>query len=400
MLEKLAHFLTGWAQVEVRGNWARFLNGAARSGWEFWGFRRQGEAALVCCRARSYRRLRPLARRWEVRLRLRGRGGLPFYTARLKKRKGLVAGALCGAAVYWFLGGFYWGVTVSGAQTLTPAQVLKAAGENGVAVGASRRELDPNLAALAIQNDLPGVSWLTVNTDGCFLEIALKESQAKPSVEDGKSWSNLVASRAGTVLSVKAERGRPLVEPGDTVEAGEMLIAGLYAQEEDPYSPPVTDPYQILGPARGSVRALTYREFTVEVGAREAQETPAGEPRRQVSLSLFGVEIPLSLGGEPEGLFRSWRRESALAPLGRELPLKWVEKFSQPLQREERPLSGEELKEAALLALRREQRAQLPEGSRVVKEELDYRADETGCVLRARCRCEEEIGLVQEIQVN
>ena len=146
-----------------------------------------------------------------------------------------------------------------------------------------------------------------------------------------------------------------------------MLIAGLYAQEEDPYSPPVTDPYQILGPARGSVRALTYREFTVEVGAREAQETPAGEPRRQVSLSLFGVAIPLSLGGEPEGLFRSWRRESAWAPLGRELPLKWVEKFSQPLQREERPLSGEELKEAALLALRREQRAQLPEGSRVGK---------------------------------
>ena len=52
MTERLAHFLLGWAQVEIQGSWARFLNGAARSGWEFWGFQREGDRVFVRCRAR------------------------------------------------------------------------------------------------------------------------------------------------------------------------------------------------------------------------------------------------------------------------------------------------------------------------------------------------------------
>lgn len=400
MTERLAHFLLGWAQVEIQGSWARFLNGAARSGWEFWGFQREGDRVFVRCRAREYKQLRPLARRWKVRLRLRGKGGLPFYTARLKKRKGLAAGVLCGAVVYWFLSGFYWGVTVTGAETLTPAQVLAAAAENGVIAGASRRGLDPDMAARALQNDLPGVSWLAVNTDGCFLEISLRESLEAPSVEGDDHWSNLVAARAGTVLSVEAERGRPLVRAGDTVEEGQLLVTGLYAQEEDPYSPPPAEPHQILGPARGSVRALTYREFTVEVSARQGETIPVGEVQRQASLVLFGVRIPLGFFQEPEGPCRSWKEIKAWTPLGRALPLVWEEQYVQPLAERERTLSPDQLREAALLALRRGQKKQLPVGSKVVEESLSFTVTEEGCVLRAQCRCQEEIGMEQRIEVN
>ncbi|MFR6277475.1 MAG: hypothetical protein ACLULM_00865 [Acutalibacter sp.] len=42
MVERLAHFLTGWVEFEVRGNGPRFFNTAAKAGVEFWGFSRQG----------------------------------------------------------------------------------------------------------------------------------------------------------------------------------------------------------------------------------------------------------------------------------------------------------------------------------------------------------------------
>lgn len=399
MVERLAHFLTGWVEFQVKGNGARFLNAAAKSGVEFWGFRREEDRWVARGKPKEYKGLRQLARRCGVRLRAGKRDGLPFYTARLWKNKGLALGALCGAGVFFFLSGFCWGVTVTGTETLTEVQVLEAARENGVYLGAPLGKLDTKQAGLAIQNKLEGVTWLSVNTDGCFLEVSLRESLPAPEVVDLEEWSNMVASRAGTVLSVEAERGRPVVSPGDTVEAGQLLIAGLYEQEVDPWSPPPEDPYQVLGPARGNVWALTYREFTVEV-PQAKQEFVATGRQAQNALVLFGLRIPLGLYATPEEGDRVWQISQAWQPLGRALPLVWEKTVVERQMEQVTLLEGEQWEEAALLALRRLQREELPQGSRVVEEELSYSYQEGVCVLTARCRCEEEIGVVRKISVE
>ncbi len=396
MIDRLIHELTGWVEFEIRGGGARFLNAAAKSGVEFWGFSRQGECLVVRGKPREYRRLRPLFRRCGAHPRIRKRRGLPFWTARAWRRKGLVLGAVCGAGIYWFLSGFCWGVTVTGTETLTRRQVLETAESCGVQVGARLNSFDPKDAALSLQNKLPQATWLSVNTDGCFVEVALQEVLAAPEVVDETEWSNMVASRAGTILSINAERGRSEVDIGETVEPGQLLIAGLYQQEVDPWSPPPSEPYQVLGAARGSVRALTYREFTVEA-PREKTVLVPGEKRTQQVLKVFGFEIPMVFSDTQEEECRRWTSVTAWEPLGRALPLVWEKTVVQPLQEERVLLKEVAWQEAALLELRREQREALPAGSRVAKEELTYSVKEDVCVLKAVCRCEEEIGVVRKI---
>ena len=63
MVERLAHFLTGWVEFEVRGNGPRFFNTAAKAGVEFWGFSRRGERLSARGTPGDYKRLRELARR-------------------------------------------------------------------------------------------------------------------------------------------------------------------------------------------------------------------------------------------------------------------------------------------------------------------------------------------------
>lgn len=397
MVERIAHFLTGWVEFYISGSGARFLNAAAKTGVEFWGFRREGEGTVLRGKPKDYRRLRPLFRRCGLTPRIRKKRGFPFLAARLWKRKGMALGVLCGAGVYLFLSGFCWGVTVTGTQALTKTQVLAAARENGIYMGMSLRGLDPKDAALAIQNDLPEATWLSVNTDGCFLEVALQEALPAPEVVDDREWSNIVASRAGTVVSVEAERGRPEVRLGETVEEGQLLIAGLYQQEVDPYSPVPEELYQILGAARGSVQALTYREFTVEVPREQKELVPAGERRTCHSLVVFGVRIPLGLYSVPEGEFRSWHDSESWSPLGRALPLCWETVTWEPLEEVSRVREEEAWKEAALRELRRVQREELPPGSQVVEESLSYQFQGETCVLTATCRCLEEIGQVRKI---
>lgn len=400
MLEKIFHHLTGYAEFEILGDSPRFLNMAAKSGLGLWGFSRREGKAAACCRARDYRRLRPLARRCHTRLRYVKKGGLPFYLCRLFRRKGMLAGLLCGIGIYCFLSSFVWGVSVTGTDRLNDRQVLEAARANGVYLGAKKESFAPRLAAHGIAADLPQLKWAAVNTNGCFVEVAVGEGAETPEITDDFKWSNIVASRAGTIRSVEAERGRPEVSPGDTVQEGDLLIAGLYEEKLDPYSPPPKDPYEALGAARGRVTAETYREFTVQVSAEKRQWVPTGKKQVNASLCVFGLKIPLGFHTVPQEKTGFYSESSEVVALDAVLPLSLERDMYDFLEEETRTLNEEELKEAALLKLREAQRAELPEGSRVVSEELEYGFPEGMCILGAKCRCEEEIGETREILVK
>ena len=123
-----------------------------------------------------------------------------------------------------------------------------------------------------------------------------------------------------------------------------------------------------MGGTRGSGRARTYREFTVEVPQEVSQLVPVGSAVRERSLLLFGVRIPLGLYQGQAGNTRAWHHSTAWSPLGRELPLACEESVVQPLHEVVFQLEEEELRQSALLALLRAQRDELPQGSRVVEE--------------------------------
>lgn len=400
MLEQIFHLLSGYAEFEVRGDSARFFNIAAKSGFGLWGFRKREGRALACVKARQYKRLRPVCRRCHVRLRLVRKRGLPFQTLRLWRRKGLLLGGVCGAGLYAFLSCFLWGVSVSGTDVVTDRELLSAARESGVYVGAQKDGFTPKGASYSIAARVDGLSWVSVNTDGCFAEVAVQEGERKPEIADDTKWSNIVAVREGTIVAVNAERGRPEVHIGDTVQKGDLLISGLYEEEVDPYGPQPEKPLQTLGAARGSVVAETYREFTVQVSAVKKEREPDGRQKTNLSLSIFGLRIPLGLNTVPEEECRPYTEESVLTALGVELPVSLRREVYEYLGESTRTLSEEEMKTAALLKLREAQKAAVPPGTQVVKEELSYSFTDGLCILQARCRCQEEIGEVREILVQ
>lgn len=400
MLEKVFHLLTGYAQFEITGDPVRFFNMAAKSGFGLWGFSRREGKPCARCRARDYKRLRPLARRCRARLSCVKKRGVPFQLRRLWLRKGMVIGVLCGIGIYFFLSSFVWGVSVTGTTSLNDRQVLEAARENGVYLGARKDGFAPRLAAHGLIGDLPQLKWASVNTDGCFVEVAVEEGAETPEIADDLKWSNIVASQAGTIRAIEAERGRPEVALGDTVEAGDLLISGLYQERLDPYSPPPKEPFKALGAARGSVRAETYREFTVQVSAVRREQLPTGEKQVNAFLNVFGLKIPLGLNTAPREECRSHSEISVLTALDTPLPLSLERDVYEFLKEEDKALSEEQLKEAALLKLREAQKAAIAPGGRVVREELEYSFPEGMCILSAKCRCEEEIGEVREVLVN
>ena len=79
---------------------------------------RSKTGVTACTTAAGYKRLRPIAKKTGVRMRLIEKGGMPFTRFRYRKRIGLLVGALLFAL---FLGGmsrFIWNVEIEGAETI------------------------------------------------------------------------------------------------------------------------------------------------------------------------------------------------------------------------------------------------------------------------------------------
>ena len=295
MLEKVFHLLSGYAEFQVEGDGPRFFNITAKSRIGLWGYRRREGLPVARIKAREYKKLRGAYRRSWARPRLLKKRGAPFLLHRLEARKGLLLGALCGGALYWFLSGFLWGVSVTGTQLMPPSRVLEAAARQGLYQGCAQREMNPRGAALGILSELPELSWAGISTDGCFAEIAVKEGEPKPQPEEEAGWSNIVASREGKVVEIQAQSGRPEVKLGEAVERGQLLISGLYEEEQDPWAEPNPNPLQVTGPARGSVTAETWRTFTVQVSGMKKEWVETGEKSDQTGKQLF----PLPFGPAP-----------------------------------------------------------------------------------------------------
>lgn len=399
MLTRIYHWLSGYVEFRVRGDGARLFTMAAKRGLVLWGFRREGDCAAARLKPRDYRKLRPLCRRCGAAGRITLKRGLPFQAMRLWGRKGLILGALLGAGLYWFLSGFIWGVSVSGTEKLLPPEVLRAARECGVYEGASREAIREGDPEDRIQALLPQLSWVSVNTDGCFAEVAVKEGAPRPELEQDGELSNIVAARPGQIVKIEAREGRPEVQIGEAVSEGQLLISGSYQEEPDPWSAQPLEPYSRAGAARGSVTAETYREFTVQVSCVQGEPVEAGRSS-ELWLEVFGVRIPLGLWSRDDGEQRSWSEAWQARVLGVELPLSVERRSIIYLEERERELTEEQQKAAALRKLREAQQAQLPPGSSIRREELEFAFTDGLCILSAKCRCWEEIGVEQKVLVE
>ena len=196
MTEKIARWVFGTATARVSGDTARFMNVTVRSGITPLRIDRDGGDLLLTVRAKQYRRLHAVKVRTHARVRLEDRRGGPFVLRRALRRPGLLLGAVLGVALYVWLSGFYWGVTIEGEAPYAQREVLAAAEDCGAYIGAPRSTFDAALASSRLQLALPKISWASMNTDGCFITLSVRTAVEKEAGPDQSGAYDVVARRA------------------------------------------------------------------------------------------------------------------------------------------------------------------------------------------------------------
>lgn len=290
-MQRLTNYLRGYVSVTVWGaSPEQLLNLCARHRVGFWALEWVDETEFrFTVPWRAYPRLEQLARKTMCELRRPKRRGLPVLALNLGRRWGFVAGlALCLLALC-VLPRVILTVDVEGNETVPTAVILNELARLGLRPGAYGPLLEERELANAALIELDELSYLSVNLYGCRAQVQVEEAVKPPALTDTSIPADLVSVAGGIVTQVTATAGQPLVQEGQTVLPGDVLVTGFMDLPEIGYSE--TDAGRYVVRASGQVWARTWRTLCAKIPLNAQVKAYTGATRSLYSLDFFGRRV-------------------------------------------------------------------------------------------------------------
>jgi len=291
-MQRLYHALFGTVRIRLTGPAAEYCcSRLAQNGIPFWALRRESEQALsltlpLARKGRALKVMEEAGCRGEVTALM----GLPGLLGKVRGRYGLAVG-LIGLALFFALAGqTVLVIEVEGNRELTRSEVLAALADSGLKVGSYGPAVDERELSNRMMLRLEELRFCAVNLSGIRATVILRERPPTPEVRDEREKVDIAAAREGVVLKVEDVAGRALVETGDAVEKGQVLISGLITHKLADGSGGSFGFRQIR--AQGRVMAYTRRCLSAAAPLTALiPEEEQGEETRRWGLEVLGRRL-------------------------------------------------------------------------------------------------------------
>ena len=227
-LQRGKAFWKGSVRIRVTGREPeRFFNLCGHHNITLWDVTEHKGCFDMSLLPEDFFRLLPIRRKSGVRIRIQKKQGLPFFYRRSLKRKAFFIGIfLCLAGLYT-LSQFIWNIHVEGNYANSTQTILNSLDAAGIHHGSWKKRVDCSQTASYLREQFPNLTWVSAKIEGTQLVLAVKENVDGYVIEEkADDPQNLVAKKEGTVVRIITRNGIPQVLPGDTCQAGDILVKG------------------------------------------------------------------------------------------------------------------------------------------------------------------------------
>ncbi|HHX01485.1 MAG TPA: sporulation protein YqfD [Firmicutes bacterium] len=291
MITRLWAWLTGYVIIKLKGaQLETLINRIASHGFGIWDLERVTANIMIGrIRIKHFKRLRPLLSGLNVRVGIVGRAGLPFFIAKVIKRKGLLIGLVLAAGFLYYLTGFVWMIEIAGNEQISLEQINAVLIGQGVKVGAAKSQIRLRYLENLLLTEFPELSWVGASIKGVLMRVEVVE-RTSPNLAEVQ-YGDMVAAQNGLVTQVVPFRGTTLVSVGSTVKRGDVLISGEYY---DQYG------RRQKGSAEGIVRARVWYDAFGEAAFSKITEVETGNYHTNYTITVgswtvrLGRQVPFA----------------------------------------------------------------------------------------------------------
>ncbi len=278
---KLFHFVKGYVIINVSGlNVERFLYMCAKRNIGIFSIgKRIDKGVNICVDISDFKKIRPVVHKAKVRICILKKCGLPFFINKAKKRRALIIGMLVLSVLCFISSEFIWSIEVNSEDEIVTNELLAAIDIAGVRIGAYKPMLpDGEKIKSIIMNNTNNIVWAWVYIKGTKACVDFKEGIPAPEVVDWSVPCDIVAMRDGIIKEIVEKNGEARVEVGDTVQKGDLLIAGTLSMPDSTYK---------TVHSIGDIYARVWHEKSDEYKLYINNDIRTGKKKEFITLKLF-----------------------------------------------------------------------------------------------------------------
>lgn len=281
---RFLRFLFGYVCFTARSGFPeRFINLCRINNINLWNLKSTDGIMTACTDRKNYRRIRPVAKKSGMKVRIKSRHGLPFFLSAHSRRAGVLIGIVFCCCCVVFLSTRIWRIEVMGNSRVTEEEIISVFENLGLKNGAYAKSESVGTLEAAALRKLPEISWLNVNFSGCTAVIEVRETVRNPLQNKPDESGNLIASRDGQIVILRPFNGTQEQKIGNSVLKGDLLISGI-EQNKDLSSS--------FCRAEGYVVARTIRESSRSQPLK-IKSLCISETRKSYRLNFLFFDVPL-----------------------------------------------------------------------------------------------------------
>lgn len=381
---RFLRFILGYVSFTARGGFPeRFINLCRHNKIILWELKSRNGVISACVDREGYKKIRPVARKSGMRVRISRKYGLPFFLARHSRRVGVLIGACLCLAVLLILSTRIWSIDVIGNVRVPAETVLGVFEDLGVKRGVAGSRINISATEIEALRRLPELSWLNINISGSAALIEVRETVKSPEIAEEGEPTDIVAARDGQIVILRPFNGTQEQKIGNPVLKGDLLISGIEQNKDLTVS---------FCKASGYVVARTNRKITAAQSAKIKAKKEVSQSKSYVLDFLF-FSIPL--GRQVEN---AYSEKSEIYINGVTLPVGLTERTQTVYEETEITLSAAQ---ARLLAHLRFFKSSSEDFRYLQVEQSEITADEkNGCTVSGKFTCLENIGAEKPMQIE
>ncbi len=200
----------------------------------------------------------------------------------LKHKISIVLSVFIAAFILIILSSIVWDVRIEGNENITDSEIMVMLSESGIEVGSFWCKVDKSRVESVLLNNEDRIAWVNINRRGVVAYVSLieKENTHLPDNEKNGGYCNIIATEDSVIEEISVTRGTAMVKPGDTVKAGDILIAGVISAEGGAFCH-----------AEGKIIGRINETICVEVSRGYEKKTEIGNKPYSCDLKIFNFSL-------------------------------------------------------------------------------------------------------------
>lgn len=382
---KFLRFISGYVFLTAEGGFPeRFINLCRLRGILLWNLRCKDGVITACMGRNDYHKIRPVAKKSGMKVRISKKNGLPFFLNRHSRRVGILIGICFCIAMLSILSTRIWSIGVSGNVRVPSEKIIEAFEELGVRKGVAAKKINISAVENAALIKLPDIAWLNINLSGSAAMIEVRERGAYDEKDEDSTPSDIIAARDGQIVILRPFNGTQEQKIGNPVLKGDLLISGIEENKDLTVS---------FCRAKGYVVARTSRKIGASVSREIKVKIPVSTKKSYIA-DFLNFSIPL---GKISAA--AYREKTEVCVNGVTLPVGFTECTETVYDEKTLTLTQEQAEMLALLEFH-EKCAEDFRGLKVEKYEISSAKDEKLCTVGGNFVCLENIGEERKMQIE